>query len=91
VDRATHSGLARFLAGVILLVLIWVAALRRRVEEKTEVLRAVLESTADGILAVNSEGQAVARNRKFLDMWRIPEALRNGHSERPYSNSRSGN
>jgi signal transduction histidine kinase/CheY-like chemotaxis protein len=73
--------LAGFLAGVVLLVSIWVAALRRRVEERTEALRAALESTADGILAVNSEGQAVARNRKFLDMWRIPEALRNAPSD----------
>jgi PAS domain-containing protein len=45
-----------FLAGVVLLVLIWVAALRRRVEERTEALRAALESTADGILVVDSEG-----------------------------------
>ena len=70
-----------FLGGVILLVLIWAAALRRRVEEKTEALRATLESTADGILAVDSAGHAVARNRKFLDLWRIPEALRNDHSD----------
>jgi signal transduction histidine kinase/DNA-binding response OmpR family regulator len=70
-----------FLAGVILVVLIWVAALRRRVEERTESLRAALESTADGILVVDSEGRAVARNRKFLDMWRVPEALRNAQSD----------
>jgi PAS domain S-box-containing protein len=73
--------LLSLLAGVILLVLIWVAALRRRVEERTEALRAALESTADGILVVDSEGQAVAHNRKFLDMWRIPEALRNNQSD----------
>jgi PAS domain S-box-containing protein len=69
------------LAGVILLVLVWVAGLRRRVEERTEALRAALESTADGILVVDSEGRAVARNGKFLDLWRIPEALRNDPSD----------
>jgi signal transduction histidine kinase/DNA-binding response OmpR family regulator len=51
------------------------------VEEQTETIRAALESTADGILVVNSDGRIVARNRKFLDMWRFPESLRNSHSD----------
>lgn len=40
-----------------------------------ELLRATLESTADGILAVNAEGKATHTNARFAEMWRIPEAL----------------
>jgi signal transduction histidine kinase/CheY-like chemotaxis protein len=69
------------LAGVILVILLWAAVLRRRVEEKTEALRAALESTADGILVVNSQGRVMSRNRKFVSMWRLPETLRNSTSD----------
>ena len=41
----------------ILLGTLWVAALKRRVQERTETIRATLESTADGILVVDSAGQ----------------------------------
>ena len=54
--------------------------LRRRVEEGTETLRAALESTADGILVVNSEARVVTHNRKFLEMWGFPESLGHAHS-----------
>jgi len=47
------------------------AALR----EKQELLRATLESTADGILVVNSEGQVTHANALFTEMWRIPEEV----------------
>jgi two-component system sensor histidine kinase/response regulator len=69
------------LAGVILLGSLWVAVLRRRVEEKTEALRASLESTADGILVVNSEGAIVTYNQKFVEMWSVPESLLRSNSD----------
>ena len=65
-----------FFGGVILLVLLWAAVLRRRVKEKTEALRGALESTADGILVVDSDGRKVDCNRKFYDLWRVPEESR---------------
>jgi PAS domain S-box-containing protein len=61
--------LLAFLAGVILLILFWAAILRHRVDVQTEALRGALESTADGILVVDSEGRPVTCNRKFLDIW----------------------
>jgi signal transduction histidine kinase/CheY-like chemotaxis protein len=63
------------LAGVILLGALWVAFLRRRVNEKTETLRAIVESTAEGILVIDSERRIVTRNQKFVEMWSIPKAL----------------
>ena len=60
-------------AGAMLISALWVAFLRRKVEERTETIRATLESTADGIMVVNSSGRIVTYNQKFLDMWRMPE------------------
>lgn len=63
------------LAAAVLLVLVWVAILRRRVQRATEIIRASLESTADGILVVDSRGKILIANQKFAEMWRIPAAL----------------
>jgi signal transduction histidine kinase len=38
-------------------------------------LKATLESTADGILVVDTSGKVVGHNQKFLDLWRIPAEL----------------
>jgi PAS domain S-box-containing protein len=67
--------LVAILAGIIPLAALWVSVLRRRVEERTEIIRATLESTADGILVVNSTGEIVTYNRKFAEMWAIPETV----------------
>ena len=49
---------------------------RKQVEEELDqslsLLRATLESTADGILVVDSDGKIVSFNSKFLEMWHIP-------------------
>jgi PAS domain S-box-containing protein len=47
----------------------------REIENSLSILRATLESTADGILVVDREARIVTYNRKFAQMWRIPESL----------------
>jgi len=36
-------------------------------------LRATLDSTADGILVVNTAGKIINYNRQFVELWQIPE------------------
>ncbi len=43
------------------------------IEETLSLLKATLEATADGILVVDREGRIVSFNRKFVEMWRIPD------------------
>ena len=51
---------------------------RKRADEKMQrtlsLLGATLESTADGILVVDSGEKIVRFNKKFIEMWRIPES-----------------
>jgi len=42
------------------------------IEETLSLLKATIEATADGILVVDREGRIVSFNKKFVDMWRIP-------------------
>ena len=52
---------------------------QREAQEQLETLlaelRATLESTADGILAIDLQGHVRNYNRRFADMWELPEAL----------------
>jgi len=50
-------------------------------EKSLSLLRATLESTADGIMMVNGKGQVVDWNQKFIDMWRIPPSLMEAGTE----------
>jgi PAS domain S-box-containing protein len=48
-------------------------------ENSVSLLKATFESTEDGLLVVNSSGEIVQFNQKFIDMWRIPgEVLATG-------------
>ncbi len=44
-------------------------------ERSLSLLRATLESTADGIMMVNGHGAVVDWNQKFVEMWRIPSYM----------------
>ncbi|MCL4502997.1 MAG: ATP-binding protein [Deltaproteobacteria bacterium] len=49
---------------------------RKRAEESlassVSLLQATLESTGDGLLAVNTDGQVISVNQKFAGMWGVP-------------------
>ena len=76
------SALLSFMALLILATAGWVWLLRRRVERQTGVIRSTLESTADGILVVASSGKTVTWNKKFQELWRIPdEIMASGENE----------
>ncbi|MDP4222584.1 MAG: PAS domain S-box protein [Bacteroidota bacterium] len=53
--------------------------LRKKAETELEksfsLLKATLESTADGILVVDGKGKIVQYNQKFMEMWRIPSRI----------------
>ncbi|MGA8754016.1 response regulator [Candidatus Deferrimicrobium sp.] len=38
-------------------------------------LRVILDSTDDGILAVDGSGKTIFSNRRFAELWRIPQSL----------------
>jgi two-component system cell cycle sensor histidine kinase/response regulator CckA len=52
---------------------------RVRAEEELRrsnaLLAGTLDSTADGILVVDDAGRIISYNRKFLELWQIPEAV----------------
>jgi signal transduction histidine kinase/ActR/RegA family two-component response regulator/PAS domain-containing protein len=81
---AGHAvSLAGLLGFAILAVLGWVLILRRQIESQTEIIRTTLESTADGILVVDSESNPVIFNRKFAEIWQLPPELRDRHDALP--------
>jgi PAS domain S-box-containing protein len=44
-------------------------------------LRATLESTADGILVVDHDGKMAAFNQRFAELWRLPHEIRQRGSD----------
>jgi PAS domain S-box-containing protein len=49
--------------------------------QTVSLLRATLESTADGILVVDREGRIVDWNSRFLELWRIPDDVIVNHDD----------
>ena len=47
----------------------------RQLAQSVSLLQATLESTADGILVVDSRGAIVSFNRQFVELWGIPDAI----------------
>jgi len=44
-------------------------------EQSVSLLRATLDSTADGILVVDLKGHIVSFNQRFIELWRIPVSV----------------
>jgi PAS domain S-box-containing protein len=61
------------------LVMIEDITLRNKAEAELDnsvsMLKATFESTEDGLLVVDSDGKIVQLNKKFTDMWHIPEEI----------------
>lgn len=47
----------------------------KKLEREVAIQEAVLESTADAILVVNKEGEIVAYNENFVDMWGVSDTI----------------
>jgi PAS domain S-box-containing protein len=47
----------------------------KELDNTVSMLRATLESTADGILVVDETGRITTYNTRFVEMWRIPQAI----------------
>ena len=50
-------------------------AFKNSLQEAYSNLEAVLESTADGILVVASDGELINFNKKFTELWQIPDSI----------------
>ncbi|VVC75418.1 Cyclic di-GMP phosphodiesterase Gmr [Aquicella siphonis] len=64
----------------------YTSSLEERVRRRTEslnkslsMMRATLESSADGILVVSNDGTISDFNNKFIDIWHFPESVINTH------------
>jgi AraC-like DNA-binding protein len=59
-------------------------AARLHIETKLEnpqyLLQATLESISDGVIAINSKGQIINFNQKFVQMWQIPDSIMTSHN-----------
>ena len=44
---------------------------------KTALLEAQVEATSDGILVVDSQGQRIITNQQLLNIWKVPQEIRN--------------
>ncbi len=47
----------------------------RELEQTLSLVRATLEATADGILALDRKGRVVGINQRFAEMWRLPKEI----------------
>lgn len=54
----------------------------RTLAKSVSLLEATLESTADGILVVDAEGNMARCNKKFLSLWRIPDSIMTSRQDR---------
>jgi PAS domain S-box-containing protein len=58
---------------------------RKRAEDelrwKTALLEAQFETSLDGILVVDSQGQQILANQRFLTMWKVPQEIRNERND----------
>lgn len=49
--------------------------LEKQIRQTLSLLHTTLESTADGIIAVNPDGDVISFNQKLLEMWQLPAEM----------------
>lgn len=80
VAERTGDGTGTRLAGSC-----WDVTEARAADEERELslslLRATLDSTADGLLVVDQRGRVTAANRRFSELWRVPERPHRGDDD----------
>ncbi|MCC6991413.1 MAG: response regulator [Acidobacteria bacterium] len=52
---------------------------QRALKQSLSMIQAAFESTADGLLIVDTDGRATGYNQKFLSLWRIPDVIARTH------------
>jgi PAS domain S-box-containing protein len=80
ITKATYNETDGHVAGLIG-VMVDITEHRRAQEdlgEKENLLRATLESTADGFLVVDENGRVTHANARFAEIWRIPPDIISG-------------
>ena len=53
----------------------------QELQRSVALLKATVDATADGILVVDANGKMVHFNRRFVDMWGIPDAIAESRDE----------
>src|SRR5689334_6620643 len=56
-------------------------AVQDELRRSVALLHATIDATADGILVVDANGRMVHFNRRFVDMWEIPDRVAEGRQE----------
>ena len=71
------QGIARWIGamGTLVAAAVFVKYLKERNDRNRSLQEATIESTTDGILVVDGDGVWEVFNRKFIEMWRIPDEI----------------
>lgn len=54
----------------------------REIRQAVSLLHSTLDSTADGIVVTGDDGRILTHNKRFVDMWRIPQEIVRGGDSR---------
>lgn len=73
--NAVSIGILFAVIGVAATLLIRAARQREAKERSEAMLRSTLDSTEEGILVVDSDGNIVNANHRFYELWRIPKEI----------------
>jgi PAS domain S-box-containing protein len=57
------------------------ASAELELRQALSLLTATLNSTADGILVVGTDGRIMSFNRRFVEMWRVPDSVLEGRDD----------